>query len=103
MGAGFTLALFLMASIREIFGSGSWFGFSLPVLIDNNIPIFTMAPGGFVVLGCLIALVNKILRLKGKNVKKEFNCANCPSASFCSKSVKSVKSVKSAKTKGGGE
>ena len=32
MGLGFTLALFLMGSIREIFGSGSWFGLTIPFM-----------------------------------------------------------------------
>ena len=84
MGIGFTLALFLMASIREIFGSGTWFGMPIPVLKDNNISIMTMAPGGFFIFGCLIALVNKIT--KGKAVKKsEFGCLGCPSAEACGK------------------
>jgi len=83
MGAGFTLALFLLASIREIFGSGSWFGIVLPVLSDNSIEAFIIAPGGFVVFGLLIAAVNKIS--KGKAVRKEFGCDGCPSAVACGK------------------
>ena len=84
MGVGFTLALLLMASIREIFGDGAWFGMGLPWLRDNNISIFTMAPGGFVIYGCLIALVNKVS--KGKAIKKkEFGCEGCPSAAACGK------------------
>lgn len=44
----------------------------------------TMAPGGFFVFGCLIALVNKIS--KGKAIKKkEFGCASCPAAGACGK------------------
>ena len=84
MGAGFTLTLLVMASIREIFGNGTWFGMALPWLKDNNITVLTMAPGGFVVFGCLIALVNKIS--KGKAiVKTEANCEGCPSAAACGK------------------
>ncbi len=84
MGIGFTLTLFVMASIREIFGSGTWFGMAIPVLKDNNISILTMAPGGFFVFGCLIALVNKISH--GKAIKKTtFGCAGCPSAQVCGK------------------
>lgn len=84
MGIGFTLALLAMASIREIFGSGTWFGLAIPVLKDNNISIFTLAPGGFFVFGLLIALVNKITN--GKGVKRtEFGCAACPSAAACGK------------------
>jgi len=84
MGAGFTLAMLAIATIREVIGSGTWFGFELPVLVDFNIPIFAMAPGGFVVFGLLIALVNKVS--KGKAIKKkEFGCTGCPSASICGK------------------
>ncbi len=82
MGAGFTLAIILMSSIREIFGNGTWFGLRLPVLYNNNISIFTMAPGGFVVYGLLIALVNKLT--KGDAAKrKALACARCPSALAC--------------------
>lgn len=82
MGAGFTLALLLMASIREIFGNGTWFGLTIPVLATNNISVLTMAPGGFVIFGCLIALVNKIT--KGKVINnKEAGCAGCASAAAC--------------------
>ena len=83
MGIGFTLALFLMATIREVLGSGSWLGFSIPVLADNNISIMTMAPGGFLVFGILIAVVNAVT--KKKNPKTEFGCAGCPSAEICGK------------------
>lgn len=84
MGIGFTLTLLVMASVREIFGNGTWFGIALPVLSDNNISVLTLAPGGFVIFGCMIALVNKIT--KGKGIQKtEFGCAGCPSAALCGK------------------
>lgn len=84
MGIGFTLALLAMSSIREILGNGTWYGIKIPVLCDNPITIFTMAPGGFFVFGLLIAAVNKISN--GKAVKKqEFGCENCPSALACGK------------------
>ena len=87
MGAGFTLTLFAMASIREIFGNGTWFDIPLPVLAENHVSILTMAPGGFFVFGCLIALVNYISRKKGgKN--RELGCANCPSAALCGQAEK---------------
>ena len=82
MGIGFTLALFIMASIREILGSGSWFGLPIPWLSENPILIFGMAPGGFFVFGCLIALVNKLSKKKNK---KDFSCESCPSAYLCGK------------------
>ena len=82
MGAGFTIALLATSTIREIIGSGTWFGFELPVISSYNVSILTMAPGGFVVFGFLMALVNVISKGKGK---KEFDCAGCPSASICGK------------------
>lgn len=83
MGIGFTLTLFVMASIREIFGNGTWMGLSIPVLADNHISILTMAPGGFTIFGCLIALVNKFGKSKPK--KTDFGCEGCPSAAACGK------------------
>ena len=82
MGIGFTLALFIMASVREILGSGSWCGIAIPWLSDNPILIFGMAPGGFFVFGCLIALVNKLSKKKNN---KDFSCEGCPSAYLCGK------------------
>ena len=77
MGVGFTLALCAMALVREVFGAGTFCGLPVPWFHENPIGILTMAPGGFFVFGCLIALVNKISR--GKAIKKqEFGCAGCP-------------------------
>lgn len=82
MGAGFTLALLAMSTIREIIGSGSWAGITIPWVCDHTIPIIAMTPGGFLVFGLMIALVNKIT--KGKAIKKkDFGCTGCPSAGLC--------------------
>ncbi len=82
MGLGFTLALVAMGSIREIFGAGQWFGMNIPVLYDYHLSIMTLAPGGFFVFGCLIALVNKVT--SGRAIKKKsFSCAGCPNAKAC--------------------
>lgn len=83
MGIGFTLALFMMATIREIFGNGTFCGIEIPVLIDNKISIMTMAPGGFFVFGLLIACMNKFAKHKPK--KKDFGCEGCPQAEACGK------------------
>lgn len=80
MGIGFTLALFAMGSLREIFGLGSWFGIKIPLLCDHPMAIFIMPAGGFFVLGCLIALVNKIA---GRKPPKEISCESCPNAAMC--------------------
>ena len=77
MGLGFTLALCAMGTIREVLGAGTFCGHPVPWFSENPIGILTMAPGGFFVFGCMIALINKIS--KGKAIrKKEFGCAGCP-------------------------
>lgn len=82
MGIGFTIALFAMAAIREVFGAGTFCGIELPVIKDFAISFFTQSPGGFFVFGLLIAIVNKIT--KGKAIKKkDFGCAACPSRAAC--------------------
>ena len=86
MGIGFTLALFVIATIREVFGNASFANLEIKFLQNYKIAILTQAPGGFFVYGCIIALVNKIT--KGKAIKKkDFSCNGCPSANFCKKGV----------------
>jgi len=80
MGAGFTLTLLVMASIREILGGGTWFGMAIPWLSDNGISVLTMAPGGFIVFGVLIALVNKLLKRKPPVAE---GCHGCPIRATC--------------------
>lgn len=59
MGLGFTLALTLLGGVREILGSGSIFG--LKFIGDNDgMLLFVLAPGAFIALGYLIALVNTV-------------------------------------------
>ena len=83
MGIGFTIALLAMAVVREILGAGTFAGIELPFFISHKIELFAKAPGGLMVYGILIAVVNKIT--KGKVIKKkEFSCAGCPSAAACS-------------------
>ncbi len=61
MGLGFTLALCVVSVIREILGSGTLLGMRvLPAAVPPAL-IMTMAPGGFLTLGCVIALMQKIL------------------------------------------
>ena len=82
MGLGFTLALVIIGSIREILGSGTWFGIPVTVNLFDPLSIFVLAPGGFLVYGCVIAAVNKLT--SGKAIKKkEFGCEGCPNASAC--------------------
>lgn len=82
MGIGFTLALFLMGSIREIIGAGQWMGISIPVLSDNPMLLFIMPAGGFFTLGMIIAVVD---RLANKKPPQELGCKGCPNAENCGK------------------
>ena len=88
MGLGFLLALVAMALIREVFGAGTLTlfpdnPFEIPFLSKYNFPILTQTPGGFLVFGILIAVVNKIGPKKGEGKRKNFSCEGCPSASLC--------------------
>ena len=61
IGLGFTTALTLIGSIREILGSGAIFGVNLGIT-DYMPLVFVLAPGGFIVLGYLMALFNKFVK-----------------------------------------
>jgi electron transport complex protein RnfE len=58
MGLGFTFALTLLGSVREIFGSMSIFGFKF--LEGDGVLVFILPPGAFLALGYLIALMNRM-------------------------------------------
>ena len=59
IGLGFTIALTLLGTTRELLGSGKIFG--LTIFPENyGALIFILAPGAFIVLGYLIALTNKL-------------------------------------------
>ena len=59
MGLGFTLALTLLGSMRELLGTGKIFGATL-FPEDFGALVFVLAPGAFIALGYLIAIVNKL-------------------------------------------
>ncbi len=65
MGIGFTLALILMASIRELLGNGTIFGFNvLQALGYQKFLIMIMPPGAFILLGLMIATLDYITNKK---------------------------------------
>ena len=64
MGLGFTFALTVLGSIREILGSGSIFNFRFLPKDAQTILIFVLAPGAFIALGYLIAIVNRLKKTK---------------------------------------
>lgn len=59
IGLGFSLALTLLGSVRELIGAGSIFGI---VLLPEtcNVLLFVLPPGAFITLGYLVAIVNKL-------------------------------------------
>ena len=59
IGLGFTLGLTLLGTVREFFGAGSVFGFTL-MPETYNVLLFILPPGAFISLGYLIALINKL-------------------------------------------
>ncbi len=67
MGLGFTLALTLLGTVRELLGAGTVFSLNIYPEEYGSL-IFILAPGAFIVLGYLIAIFNKL-----QNNKKEAN------------------------------
>jgi electron transport complex protein RnfE len=86
MGAGFTLAITVIGSVREILGAGTWMGIPLTVDLFDPAVLFILPPGGFMVMGFLVALFNKITSKQPKSKAVENNgcAAGCPG---CSKAM----------------
>lgn len=58
-GIGFTFALTLLGAVREFLGTGALFGYHI-YPEDYGMLLFVLAPGAFIALGYLIAIVDKI-------------------------------------------
>ena len=74
MGVGFTIALVIIASIREVLGNGTFFGF---LIFKNFEPAIMMvlAPGALLTIGLLIGFIN-FYHIKQKT-KREITKLNC--------------------------
>jgi electron transport complex protein RnfE len=59
MGLGFTLGLTLLGATRELLGTGCIFSFSV-FPEEYGALVFVLAPGAFIALGYLIAIINKL-------------------------------------------
>lgn len=59
MGLGFSLALTMLGGVREFLGSGQLFGVAI-FPGDYGMLVFVLAPGAFIGLGYMIALLNKV-------------------------------------------
>jgi len=93
MGVGFTVALFLMGSIREILGAGTFFGLDLPLFGTQIEPMmfFILPPGGFFVFGICICFSQMFVKWMDKKRGKPASaspvagqCDACGSYSACS-------------------
>ena len=60
MGLGFTLALFVLGAVREVFGSGSLLGVSLFGEAYTPFLLMILPPGAFITLGFLLAGMNRV-------------------------------------------
>lgn len=60
MGLGFAMALVVLGGIREMLGAGSIFGYKFIAESADGILVFILAPGAFITLGFLIAILKKI-------------------------------------------
>ena len=74
MGLGFTIALLLMGTVREILGCGTWFGLTITKGTIETIKLFVSPAGGFFTLAMLIALINWIMR---RPSPKKVECGAC--------------------------
>ena len=85
MGIGFLVALVLIATLREVLGNASFAGMEIAFLQPYKIPLLVQAPGGFLVYGILIAIMNALTAKRGGVKKKSFSCEGCPSGGSCNK------------------
>ncbi len=64
MGLGFTLALFVLGAVRELFGSGTLLGLSLFGADYPPFLLMILPPGAFIALGLLLGAMNKLESLR---------------------------------------
>ncbi len=70
MGLGFTVAITLLAAIREVLGSGTIFGLQVMPEAYETVAIFNLPAGGFITLGLLLIAVNALRGAITKAVQK---------------------------------
>ncbi len=105
MGLGFTIGLTCIGLIREILGAGTIF--DIPVLLNigyTPITIFIMAPGAFLVLAVLVAImciIREKMAAKGTPLAEPAGClagtcAMCAYAGNCGKNQKDENAAQEA-------
>lgn len=76
IGIGFTLALVLIGTVRELLGAGAIFGVNVLGAGFEPVLLFVLAPGGFLVYGILLGVINAIgNRRKASKLDKEVEAA----------------------------
>lgn len=83
MGVGFTAALLLMGSIRELIGAGTLFGVTVTANIITPMTIFLLPPGGFFVFGVLVAVANKLAEKMNQKPVTGLGCGACHKCDGC--------------------
>ena len=91
MGLGFTIALLLIGMVRELVGAGTLFGMQVTPEAYNPIGIFVKAPGAFLVLAFLVAIMNAV-GMKTRANKVVEGCDGCCAA--CAQSCTDKKEEK---------
>ena len=74
MGLGFTFGLTCIGTVRELIGAGSLFDIMIMPESYEPVTIFILAPGAFLVLAFLVAIMNRIKLAKGKDTGVGGNC-----------------------------
>ncbi len=70
MGVGYTIAIIIISSVREILGSGTFLGFDVtPFNLVTPATIFVIAPGAFITLGLLLGTINSIKAARDKKAQ----------------------------------
>ncbi|BAS29244.1 electron transport complex subunit RsxE [Limnochorda pilosa] len=70
-GLGYTWALVAISSIREILGSGTWFSFQVLPAAAPTVGLFKLAPGAFITMAALLAMLNLLRRGGGTPARRE--------------------------------
>lgn len=94
MGAGFTIALTVIGLAREFLGAGSAFGVQILPDAVEPIAIFVKAPGAFLIIAIIIAIMNAASISTAANKKVEGCdgcCASCAGSGSCADEGKGEK------------
>lgn len=88
MGLGFTIALTLIGVVRELLGNGTIFEFAVTPQGFQPALLVILAPGGFITLGCFMALFRlyqaKMAERKGKPLPEAADgCGSCAAGVLC--------------------